>query len=310
MSTSPTLSNQPAPRAGGVLPGPEEDTHHQPDRLSFTLFLAAAIHAVVILGVSFVPSLSETRTPAALDVILVQQSTSEPDKPEKADYLSNAAKDGGGDVDENSTPSAPFTSELDENTDGVAPTPVEASRPEAAEQVPEQVLTTVFSSREVNSDTPDTETKPVEAAEADVLVEHDLMVASLEAEIAREKEEYAKRPRIKTVNARTHESAAADYMYNWAENIERVGGLNYPEQARARNLTGAVLLVVGIYKSGHVESVEIRRSSGVPLIDDAAKHIVRLASPFSPLSPALARETDILYIIRTWEFGSNTLKSY
>ena len=282
---------------------------HSPDRLSFSLFLAAALHAVVILGVSFVPSLSETRTPEALEVVLVQESTST-EKPEQADYLSNASQDGGGDVDENSRPATPFASDIEDNTDGVAPTPVEASTPEVVEQQPDQVLTTVFSSTEVNSDTPETETNPLDAKEADVQVERDLEIARLSAEIDQRVEEYAKRPRKKIVNARTHESAAAEYMYRWAESIERVGNLNYPEQARARNLSGSVLLVVGIFKNGEVESVSVKRSSGIALIDDSAKRIVRLASPFPPLSPALAQETDILYIVRTWEFGANQVTSY
>ncbi len=283
--------------------------HHTPDRLSFSLFLAAAVHAVIILGVSFVPSLSETRTPAALEVVLVQESSNS-EKPEEADYLSNAAQDGGGDVEENTRPSSPFASDLDEETDGVAPTPLEAASPEVQEQQPEQVLTTVFSSTEVNSDSPETETKPLDAKVDDVAVDYEMAVAQLEADIDREREEYAKRPRKKVIDARTHESAAAAYMYEWAESIERIGNLNYPEQARARNLSGAVLLVVGIYKSGEINSVEVRRSSGIALIDDAAKRIVRLAAPFPALGPDLASETDILYIIRTWEFGAEQVNSY
>lgn len=287
----------------------EAENHQTPDRLSFTLFLAAAVHAVVILGVSFVPSLSETRTPAALEVVLVQETT-ESEKPEKADYLSNASQDGGGEVDENSRPATPFASDIDADTDGVAPTPLEASTPDTTEQQPDQVLTTVFSTTEVNSDTPETETTPLDAAEADIRVEQNLEIARLSAEIDQRVEEYAKRPRKKVVNARTHESAAAAYMYQWAESIERIGNLNYPEQARSRNLAGAVLLVVGIFKNGNVESITIKRSSGEAVIDDSAKRIVRLAAPFPPLSPELARETDILYIVRTWEFGANQLKSY
>ena len=283
--------------------------HHTPDRLSFSLFLAAAVHAVIILGVSFVPTLTETRTPAALEVILVQEST-DSEKPEEADYLSNAAQDGGGEVEENTRPSTPFASDFEEEIDGIAPTPLEASSPQAQVQQPEQVLTTVFSSTEVISDSPTPDTTPLDAKEDETVVDYDLAVAQERAELDRLKEEYAKRPRKKVIDARTHESAAAAYMYDWAESIERIGNLNYPEQARARNLSGAVILVVGITKTGKLDRVEIRRSSGIAIIDDAAKRIVRLASPFAPLSPELAQETDILDIVRTWEFGANQLNSY
>ena len=104
--------------------------------------------------------------------------------------------------------------------------------------------------------------------------------------------------------------AAAGYMFRWAERIERVGNLNYPEQARQRNLSGNVLLVVGIFKNGDIESISVKRTSGSAVLDDAAKNIVRLAAPFDPLGSELSEETDILYIVRTWEFGSSKLASY
>ena len=205
----------------------------QPDRLTFTLFLAAALHAIVILGVSFVPILEQMRTPPSLEVILVQ-AAADAEKPEEADFLSNASQDGGGEVDENTSPATPFVSELDLNTDGLAPTPMEATTPDLAAPAPEQVLTTEDSSQLVNSDTPEQETVTIEARPDEVLVEENIDIAALSKEIAQRQEEYAKRPKKTFVDARTQESAAAGYMFRWAERIERVGNLNYPEQARQR----------------------------------------------------------------------------
>lgn len=281
----------------------------QPDRLTFTLFLAAALHAIVILGVSFVPILEQMRTPPSLEVILVQ-AAADAEKPEEADFLSNASQDGGGEVDENTSPATPFVSELDLNTDGLAPTPMEATTPDLAAPAPEQVLTTEDSSQLVNSDTPEQETVTIEARPDEVLVEENIDIAALSKEIAQRQEEYAKRPKKTFVDARTQESAAAGYMFRWAERIERVGNLNYPEQARQRNLSGNVLLVVGIFKNGDIESISVKRTSGSAVLDDAATNIVRLAAPFDPLGSELSEETDILYIVRTWEFGSSKLASY
>ena len=281
----------------------------QPDRLTFTLFLAAALHAIFILGVSFAPVLEQMRTPPSLEVILVQNNQ-DTLKPDKADFLSNAAQDGGGEVDENTSPAKPFTTELDFDTAGIAPTPIQATAPEVVEATPEQVLTATLSEREVNSELPDSETKPLDAEPDELLVEQSLEIAQLSKEIAQRVEEYAKRPKKKFIDARTHESAAAAYMFRWTERIERIGNLNYPEQLRAQDLSGAVLLVVGILKNGSVESISIKRSSGVGLLDDAAQRIVLLAAPFEPLTGPLSDETDILYIVRTWEFGADTLDSY
>ena len=187
---------------------------------------------------------------------------------------------------------------------------MEATTPDLAAPAPEQVLTTEDSSQLVNSDTPEQETVTIEARPDEVLVEENIDIAALSKEIAQRQEEYAKRPKKTFVDARTQESAAAGYMFRWAERIERVGNLNYPEQARQRNLSGNVLLVVGIFKNGDIESISVKRTSGSAVLDDAATNIVRLAAPFDPLGSELSEETDILYIVRTWEFGSSKLASY
>ena len=62
--------------------------------VTIALFVAAAAHAIFILGVSFDPLLKELRTPPPLEVVLVQKSDSE--RPEEADYLAESAQDGGG----------------------------------------------------------------------------------------------------------------------------------------------------------------------------------------------------------------------
>ena len=101
------------------------------DILTIALFVAAVVHAIVILGISFRPILEEMRTPPALEVILVQQKAveDEEDEPEEADYLAQTSQDGGGETDENTRPSSPFASEIDSASDGLASAPVLASAP-------------------------------------------------------------------------------------------------------------------------------------------------------------------------------------
>jgi len=274
-----------------------------------TLFLAAALHGIFILGVGFRPWLEEMRTPPALEVILVEKRPSE--KPREADYLANAAQDGGGESDDNARPSSPFISQQDFDTDGIAPAPMEASAPAPIEQATDAVLTTVFAERKVTTDETRSEETPKIKNEAMLLIEQNLEIARLSAEINSQVETLAKRPRKKYLNARTHEAASAEYMFHWVEQVERVGNLNYPDAARRRNLTGALVLVVGILRDGSIESVTVDESSGHRMLDDAAKRIVELAAPFAPLTGSLAEETDILYIVRTWEFEStNSITSY
>lgn len=282
---------------------------NKPDILTIALFGAAAVHAIIILGVSFEPFLQELRTPPPLEVVLVQKTDSE--RPEEADYLAEFAQDGGGESDERNRPSSPFTSNQDLDTDGIAPVPMIASEPAPSDAADDAVLTALYSDREVKSDSEEQATSSDAKLEAEVKVDHSFEIARLQAEIDRQKEETAKRPKKKFLNARTHESSAANYMNRWVEKVERIGNLNYPDAVRRNKLSGAVVVTVGILKNGTIESILIDESSGQQLLDDAAKRIVQLSSPFDPLVGDLAAETDILYITRTWAFqSSNAVTSY
>lgn len=287
----------------------ESPQHRQTDVITIALFVAAAVHAIVLLAVSFRPFLDEMRTPPALEVILVQQSDSE--KPDEAAYLAQFSQDGGGETDENTRPSSPFSSDLDVDADGIAPTPILASAPAPSSESAEDVITAVFAEDEVETEQTTEASDAVDAPAGSVLVDQNVDIAKLAAEIDRQQEEFAKRPKKKHINARTTETASADYMFHWVEQVERVGNLNYPDDARRAKLTGALILIVGIYKNGEIESITIDESSGHTLLDDAAVRIVELAAPFEPMSGTLAEETDILYIVRTWEFqSSNSVVSY
>lgn len=282
---------------------------NKPDVLTIALFGAAAVHAIIILGVSFEPFISELRTPPPLEVVLVQKSDSE--RPEEADYLAESAQDGGGESDEAARPAAPFTSDQDLDTDGIAPVPMIASEPTPSNAADDAVLTTLFAEREVRSDSEEQEVSEETKQQAEIKVDQSFEIARLQAEIDRQQEQTAKRPKKKWLTARTHEATSAKYMYKWVEKVERIGNLNYPDAVRRSKLSGAVVMTVGILKNGAIESILIEESSGQRILDDAAKRIVQLASPFEPLLGQLGEETDILYITRTWDFqSSNSVISY
>lgn len=286
--------------------------HRQTDILTIALFVAAVMHAIVLLGISFRPVLQEMRTPPALEVILVQKAPVDlEEEPEEADYLAQSSQDGGGDTDENARPSSPFASDIDSDADGLASAPVLASTPAPSVKSSEEIITAVFSDTVIATEITTEATDEIEAPAGTVFIEQNLEIAKLAAEIDRQQEEFAKRPKKKHINARTKETASAEYMYQWVEQVERVGNLNYPDAARRNELTGALILIVGIFKNGEIESVTVDESSGHTLLDDAAVRIVELAGPFEPMSGQLAEETDILYIVRTWEFqSSNSVISY
>ena len=95
------------------------------------------------------------------------------------------------------------------------------------------------------------------------------------------------------------------YFEAWRRKVERVGNLNYPDAARARSLYGSLRLLVAIVPDGSLRDVRVLESSGHRVLDDAALRIVRLAAPFAPFPPEMRRNTDVLEVVRTWQFRAS-----
>lgn len=275
------------------------------DRLGLTLFLAAALHGLVILGVGFAPFEDARETPRALDVVLVQQHTDE--APEEADYLANADAAGGGNSEQPERPRAPVSSPEQAARAGLAPAPLEAGAPDPQRPAPKPVLTRRAAEREVvSADEPRPSEREMQRERPEP-VDYEARIAKLAAEVDDALSRYARRPRKMFLTARTRQSEAATYMHDWVQSVERIGNLNYPEAARERGLSGALVLVVAVRADGSLHEVRVQASSGQPVLDAAAQRIVRLAAPFEPFPDELRDKTDLLYITRTWEFSGGAV---
>ena len=121
------------------------------------------------------------------------------------------------------------------------------------------------------------------------------------AQIARQIEEYNKRPRKKFIGARVEEYRFAQYVEDWRQKVERIGNLNYPEAAKGR-LYGNLVLTVIIKSDGTWSASRSAAPRASRLLDDAARRIVEMAAPYAPFPDAIRRDTDILEITRTWSF--------
>ena len=137
------------------------------------------------------------------------------------------------------------------------------------------------------------------------LLTNSFKIASLSAQVRRKLEAKAERPKRKFISASTKEHNYAAYMEAWRSKVERVGNLNYPDEARRRKLSGSLVLDVALNPDGSINEITIRRSSGEKILDDAAVRIVELSAPFSPFPQNIKDETDILHIMRTWQFINN-----
>ena len=271
------------------------------DRFMVFLVMATGLHALLFFGVSFglnlnpVPRLADT-----LDVVLVQWRSE--DKPEEADYLAQVSQSGGGETTEPTRPSEEFSSELPVPEQGQDLASTEMLVPEVS--IEEREVIAVDSMTEAAIHETDIEQPETEIPSAAELLQQSTEMASLQPELSQERQWQSKLPRREFISANTREYEFASYMSNWVSKVERVGNLNYPTELRRKKLHGDLVLTVGINQNGTIESIDVKRSSGIDEIDNAAVRIVRLAAPYAPLPDNIADRVDILHITRTWRFES------
>ncbi|MDO7910605.1 energy transducer TonB [Pseudomonas monteilii] len=273
-------------------------------RLGLTVALAALVHLGLILGLGFsydVPK--EVRR--SMDITLATFKSEK--APEKADYQAQDNQQGSGTLDKKAVPTttevAPFQ---DSKVNKVAPPPA-AKPPAPTPPKPDKsaVATRTPKPEKVVSQPKATPPKPAPEPAAPEFDSSQLssQIASLEAELSHEQQLYAKRPRIHRLNAAsTMRDKGAWYKEEWRKKVERIGNLNYPDEARRQQIYGSLRMMVSINRDGSLYEVLVLESSGQPLLDQAAQRIVRLAAPFAPFTGDLA-EFDRLEIIRTWRFA-------
>ena len=145
-----------------------------------------------------------------------------------------------------------------------------------------------------------------ESPSATQLMSRSLAMASLSAEIDRRLEAKAKRPRRDFISASTREYKYAAYMEAWRAKVERIGNINYPDEARRDKLSGILRMTVALNADGTINEITIDKSSGHQVLDEAAVHIVRLASPYAVFPDNIRKNVDILHITRTWKFLHNS----
>jgi protein TonB len=278
------------------------DETPQNRRFSLALGVSLLLHAVV-LSIHFkLPEAINKATEHALDVILVNSKSAH--RPEDAQAKAQANLDGGGNTDEDRRAKTPFP---------VDPTVREGSdlvetkkRVAVLEAQQQQMLTQIRGDRAVRSDNRRNEQAPSgpPATTGVDLATAALNLARLEGQIARNVEDYNKRPRKKFIGARVEEYRFAQYVEDWRQKVERIGNLNYPDAAKGR-IYGRLVMTVVIRSDGSLDRVELNRSSGQPVLDKAARRIVEMASPYAPFPKAIRRDTDIIEITRTWSFTTS-----
>jgi len=267
--------------------------------LSAAMAFSLALHAFVLFGISinWPDPRKATDFLQPLQVVLVNAKSKS--RPKKADALAQHHLDGGGNTPEERRARTPLPALSDDKQF----TPEQAAqRVQQLEQESKRLLTQLKSTHSVVQEKSLQQQQESERSHGEDLVQRSLEIMRLEAEIHKNLDTYQKMPRRKFIGARTQEFRFAQYIEDWRIKVERIGNLNYPEQARQQKIYGSLQLTVSIRADGSVESMDVSRSSGQRLLDAAAQRIVKLAAPFAPLPPDIRRDTDILSITRTWTF--------
>ena len=275
------------------------------DPLGLALLLAAIAHAALILGVGFDFEKNRPASPTRMLDVTVVRAPRQAEPPETPDFLAASSQDGGaetaGQPRLTSPPSPPALEPQDKPTREIQRSGV----PQQHNKPRPRVVTSKESSKKLET--------PKEASPVRALQKPDVaqLLASTQKEISRLTEELdrqtfnaAQRPRRKAINASTQEYKYANYLETWRKKVERIGNLNYPDEAKRKKLYGNLLLHVAVRADGSVQDIRVVKSSGHKILDDAAIRIVKLAAPYSPFPPEISKEVDVLDITRTWQFLS------
>jgi len=287
------------------------------DRLVTTLFFAALLHGIIILGITFRPE--KPAGSPTLEVTMVQSRSVTP--PDDAQYLAQANQRGEGNTSDLVRSESPLSMPAAVNNPGRAEAPDLVDNPgktsTSSKQVgenPQQssdrdaaVTTTAMTGNSANA----------RAVAAPMSLEPRIMVArlltpgddalmpsddGLQLPQATDPD-----PRVAFVSVNARESRFAPYLDAWRRKVERIGNLNFPAEVRNRKLSGSLALEVALNADGSIRELNLDTPSGQPVLDDSAQRIVKSAAPFAPFPPAIRRDTAVLRFVYVWRFNGGKL---
>jgi len=297
-------------------------------RLGIMLALSLAVH-LMVLAIKIAPQIQKRlHDSMPLEVVLVNAKTES--KPEKADLLAQTNLDRGGNTAEERRMKSPLPAQNKPAQEVIVKPAAQAQQKPAKavplraeekqkqqrvaqlEQAAQEMMTQLHAKQSVESKTTPPATAPqpdngvqettLKTPSAADLVAKSMDVVHAETEISKDWDNYQNRPKRKFFSSRVKEYRFAAYIESWRQKVEKYGNMNYPEEAKTQKLYGQLLMTVSIRADGSLESVEINRSSGQKILDEAAQRIVKDVAPYSPFPENISKDTDIISITRTWTF--------
>ena len=271
------------------------------ERLMTMLFLAGIAHGIVILGLSFGAGGKSSAAPG-MEVLLVTDDLPEARSNEHAAYLAQRTQIGSGNTRTLPTgsPEAHAAAEPQSLLGGLEQWAAATAREDGAER-------TVATSAPQPMILWFGQTGQRAAATA---MERQPDAGSVARHGRGDAPELVLRGDPKSgqwISPDTQASSLAPYLDAWRRKVERVGTLNFPSAARRPDYSGSPVIEVALGSDGRLIEATIQRASSHAEIDQAALQILRLASPFEPFPPALARRYGALRFAYQWEFFGGQL---
>ncbi|NVK11628.1 MAG: energy transducer TonB [Gammaproteobacteria bacterium] len=263
------------------------------DRLAMTLFIAAALHVLLIFGIAIDRFQERAANSSTRITVALRHDENNPD----ADFKAQHSQLGSGseeEVLELSSPIPAVVAELGDAADlRVGGTPQSELRIQAWQN------RSSFLIRAINNSHSTTQQANAETGAGSLASQ----ISLIEARLNELRQSSARRPRVRTLTSVSTQAAEdAAYLEQWRQRVEQVGNASYPQEAVDQNLFGNVRLKVSVRANGSVAAIELLKSSGYRLLDRAAIKTVEDASPFAAFPESIRQSTDQLDIIRTWRF--------
>ncbi len=270
------------------------------DRLLTMLFLAALLHGMIILGLTFNSQAGGRESAPGLQVLLVSDEVPEADRNDTATYLAQRTQLGSGNTLESVSPRNPASAIPIPQQDGVPDGDSLTKRGDMAGDRADRVVTTNRWNSDVRylADTGNSGGSPSQPL---LLAQQTANQPGPEDESGPATLRGPKRDEL-WITPDTRAARLAPYLDSWRRKVERVGTINYPTAARTLGVKASPVVEVGIASNGTLDKVVIRRTSGYPELDNAALEILKLASPFDPFPPELAHEYRVLRFAYEWQF--------
>ncbi|KAA0212130.1 MAG: energy transducer TonB [Lautropia sp.] len=273
------------------------------DPLTFAVVVSVLLHALALM-LRFAPPAPLALAPIdpQLEVILLNARTDA--KPLRPEVAAQASMQGGGDRDTGRARS-PLPAEL-QARDG---DDLVLRRRRVAElEAQQRKLLALARGPQALVREGERSDEPRAAASGDDDRDVDAVIARLQAQIDRQISDYNKRPKRLTYGVNAVGVSYARYVDDWAARIEKLGTERYPREARGR-MYDSLIITVEIDKHGNVVDVIVNRKSKFEVLNRAVRQIVHAGAPYERFTPEMAREGDILQIVRTWTFTNDSLET-